>query len=142
MTKIIPIKELKIKEAAAREIPKDIEEGVQAYWNELTAKYPGMFNGALYSVINMENDDGIVTITCEPSDYAHYKYSEIKDLGEYACRSMYAGCILFLISFPTSSSSSRNAVTKGDNLLVSVLPSSCMAPPINLSEGSITPPIP
>ena len=40
MTKIIPIKELKIKEAAAREIPKDVEEGVQAYWNELTAKYP------------------------------------------------------------------------------------------------------
>jgi len=58
MTKIIPIKELKIKEAAAREIPKDIEEGVQAYWNELTAKYPGMFNGALYSVISMENDYG------------------------------------------------------------------------------------
>jgi hypothetical protein len=94
MTKIIPIKELKIKETAARELPKDIEEGVQVYWNELAAKYPGMFNGALYSVINMENDDGIVTITCEPSDYAHYKYSEIKDIGEYACRSMYAGCIL------------------------------------------------
>ena len=94
MTKIIPIKELKIKEAAAREIPKDVEEGVQAYWNELIAKYSGMFNGALYSVINMENDDGIVTITCEPSDYAHYKYSEIKDPGEYACRIMYAGCIL------------------------------------------------
>ena len=71
MTKIIPIKELKIKETAARELPKDIEERVQVYWNELTAKYPGMFNGALYSVINMENDDGIVTITCEPSDYAH-----------------------------------------------------------------------
>ncbi|WP_026490043.1 hypothetical protein [Butyrivibrio sp. XBB1001] len=94
MTKIIPIKELKIKEVEARELPKDIEEGVHVYWNELTAKYPGMFNGALYSVINMENDDGIVTITCEPSDYAHYKYSEIKDIGEYACRSMYAGCIL------------------------------------------------
>ena len=42
----------------------------------------------------LENDDGIVTITCEPSDYAHYKYSEIKNLGKYACRSMYAGCIL------------------------------------------------
>ena len=83
MTKIIPIKELKIKETAARELPKDIEEGVQVYWNELTAKYPVMFNGALYSVINMENDDGTVTITCEPSDYAHYKYSEIKDPGEY-----------------------------------------------------------
>lgn len=94
MTKIIPIEELIIQEVAARELPKDIEEGVQVYWNELIAKYPGMFNGALYSVINMENDDGIVTITCEPSDYAHYKYSEIKDIGEYACRSMYAGCIL------------------------------------------------
>ena len=94
MTKIIPIKELIIQEVVARELPKDIEEGVQVYWNELIAKYPGMFNGALYSVINMENDDGIVTITCEPSDYAHYKYSEIKDIGEYACRSMYAGCIL------------------------------------------------
>ena len=29
MTKIIPIKELKIKETAARELPKDIEERVQ-----------------------------------------------------------------------------------------------------------------
>ncbi len=94
MTKIIPIKELMIKEVEAREMPKDIEEGVQVYWNELLAKYPGMFNGPLYSVISMENEDGIVTLTCEPSDYAHYKYSEIKDLGEYACRSMYAGCIL------------------------------------------------
>jgi 8-oxo-dGTP pyrophosphatase MutT (NUDIX family) len=94
MTKIIPIKELMIKEVEAREMPKDIEEGVQVYWNELIAKYPGMFNGPLYSAINMENEDGMVTLTCEPSDYAHYKYSEIKDLGEYACRSMYAGCIL------------------------------------------------
>ena len=29
MTKIIPIKELILKEVGAREIPKDIEEGVQ-----------------------------------------------------------------------------------------------------------------
>ena len=94
MTKIIQIKELRIKEVETRELPKDIEEGVQVYWNELIAKYPGMFNGPVYSTINMENDDGIVTITCEPSDYSHYKYSEIKDLGVYACRSMYAGCIL------------------------------------------------
>ena len=35
MTKIIPIKELKIKETATRELPKDIEERVQVYWNEL-----------------------------------------------------------------------------------------------------------
>ena len=86
MTKIIPIKELILKEVGAREMPKDIEEGVQVYWNELITKYLGMFNGPLYSVISMENEDGIVTLTCEPSDYAHYKYSEIKDLGEYACR--------------------------------------------------------
>lgn len=45
MTKIIPIEELIIQEVAARELPKDIEERVQVYWNELTAKYPGMFNG-------------------------------------------------------------------------------------------------
>ena len=94
MTKIIPIKELHIKEVAARELPKDIEEGIQSYWNGLIAMFPGMFNGPVYSTINMVNDDGIVTLTCEPSNYAHYKYSEIKDLGEYACRSIYAGCIL------------------------------------------------
>ena len=70
MTKIIQIKELRIKEVETRELPKDIEEGVQVYWNELIAKYPGMFNGPVYSTINMENDDGIVTITCEPSHYA------------------------------------------------------------------------
>ena len=94
MTRIIPIKKLNIKEVKKRELPKHIEEGIQNYWNELIEKYPGMFNGALFSVISMENNNGVITLTCEPSNYAHYKYSEIKDLGEYACRSTYAGCIL------------------------------------------------
>lgn len=92
--KIIPIKELNIKEVAKRELPKDIEEGIQSHWNVNIDRFPGMFNGPVFSTISMVNDDGVVTLTCEPSDYAHYKYSEIKDLGEYACRSIYAGCIL------------------------------------------------
>ena len=94
MNNIIPIKELTIKEVAARKLPKDIEEGINSNWNILLTRYPKMFNGPVYSTLNMNNEDGKVTLECELSDYAHYKYSEIKDLGEYACRNTYAGCVV------------------------------------------------
>lgn len=91
---IIAIKELNILERTSREIPAEIGEEVERYWADLLEKNPGMFNGPVYSVWHMENKDGKVALECELSDYAHYKYSEIHDLGEYACRNMYAGCIL------------------------------------------------
>lgn len=94
MVNIIPIKELSIIERTAREIPKEINEEVEQYWSDLSEKNHGMFNGPVYSVRHMENEDGKVLLECELSDYAHYKYSEIHDLREYACRNIYAGCIL------------------------------------------------
>ena len=94
MDTIIPIKEISIVEETPRELPRDIREGMQDYWNELLAKYPRMFNGPVYSAQQLTDDDGKITLKCELSNYAHYKYSEIRDLGEYACRNMYAGCIV------------------------------------------------
>ena len=91
---IIAIKELNIIEKTSREIPREITEEVDQYWTDLLEKNPGMFNGPVYSVRHMENTDGNVSVECELSDYAHYKYSEIHDLREYACRNIYAGCIL------------------------------------------------
>ncbi len=94
MATIIPMKEISIIEEPTRELPEDIREGIQNYWNELLTKYPRMFNGPVYSAQQLTDDDGKITLTCELSDYAHYKYSEVKDLGEYACRNTYAGCIV------------------------------------------------
>lgn len=94
MSMIIPLKEINMIEITTRELPVDIKEGIQDYWNGLLTKYPGMFNGPVFSTVKMENDEGKVTLNCELSNYAHYKYSEIRDLGEYACRNTYAGCIV------------------------------------------------
>lgn len=94
MTQIIPLYEINFVELPPRKLPEDIEDGVQDYWSELIVRYPGMFNGPVYSTLNMNNEDGKVTLECELSDYAHYKYSEITDMGEYACRNTYAGCVV------------------------------------------------
>ena len=94
MTQIIPLDEIYFIEMPPRIFPDYIEEEVQDYWSELKAIFPGMFNGPVYSTLRMENDDGKVKIECELSDYAHYKYSEIRDLGEFACRNTYAGCVV------------------------------------------------
>jgi 8-oxo-dGTP pyrophosphatase MutT (NUDIX family) len=91
---IIPLKEINMTEVAPRELPGDIRKGIQDNWSELMKRYPGMFNGPVFFTVQMENNDGKVTLECELSDYAHYKYSEIRDLGEFACRNTYAGCIV------------------------------------------------
>lgn len=94
MSMIIQIKEINMIEIAPRELPEDIGKGIEDNWNELLIRYPGMFNGPVFSTVQMENADGKLTLKCELSNYAHYKYSEIRDLGEYSCRNSYAGCIV------------------------------------------------
>ncbi|MBO4911588.1 MAG: NUDIX domain-containing protein [Butyrivibrio sp.] len=95
MATIIKAKELIIKgEDDMLELPMDVREDIAAYWREQTKLYPGMFNGPVYSVLNMENNDGNVVFECALSDYANYKYSEAHDLGQFACRNLYAGCLL------------------------------------------------
>ncbi len=94
MSSIIPVKEINMIEVPLRELPGKIKQGIQDNWNELLKTYPRMFNGPVFSMQQMENDDGNVTLKCELTNYAHYKYSEIKDLGDYACRNTYAGCIV------------------------------------------------
>ena len=94
MSMIIPLKEINMIEVTSRELPEDMEKGIRDNWSTLLTRYPGMFNGPVFSTVKMENDEGKVTLKCELSDYAHYKYSEIRDLGEYACRNTYAGCIV------------------------------------------------
>lgn len=95
MTTIIKAKELIIKgEENILELPENLKEQVSIYWNEQKRQHPGMFNGPVYSVLDMENNNGEITLECALSDYANYKYSEIHDLGEFACRNLYAGCLL------------------------------------------------
>ena len=76
MATIIKAKELIIKgEDDMLELPMDVREDIAAYWREQTKLYPGMFNGPVYSVLNMENNDGNVVFECALSDYANYKYT-------------------------------------------------------------------
>ena len=77
-----------------RDLPEELETKVSEYWDEQLKSYPGMFNGPLFSAKDMENNNGNIVLKCEASDYAHYKYGESHDMGEYACRSTYAGCLL------------------------------------------------
>lgn len=94
MSMIIPLKEINMIEVTSRELPEDMEKGIRDNWSTLLTRYPGMFNGPVFSTVKMENDEGKVTLNCVLSNYAHYKYSEIRDMGEYACRNTYAGCIV------------------------------------------------
>lgn len=73
METIIPIKELNITEVPKRELTEEISRGIQDNWSRLLVSYPRMFNGPVYSTLNMTNDDGKVTLKCELSDYSHYK---------------------------------------------------------------------
>ena len=93
--RIIPIKKISIlEEKLGSELPKDIRAGVAAYWNEQISHNPRMFNGPVFSVCDMASEEGVVSLRCYISDYAHYKYSETKELGQFSCRNLYAGCLI------------------------------------------------
>ena len=54
MTTIIKAKELIIKGAEnILELPENLKEQVSIYWNEQKMQHPGMFNGPVYSVLDM-----------------------------------------------------------------------------------------
>lgn len=73
-------------------LPDEIKCGVDSYWSKLLEKYPLIFNGPVYSVISCDNSGDVPYLKVALTDYAHYKYSELHDLSEYACHNLYAGC--------------------------------------------------
>ena len=56
MSMIIPLKEINMIEVTSRELPEDMEKGIRDNWSTLLTRYPGMFNGPVFSTVKMEND--------------------------------------------------------------------------------------
>ena len=95
MTTIIKTKKIAVIDTGRRlYLPPEVDDRIKQNWNELLKDRPWLFNGPVFSTVQMENNDGDITLKCEHSDYANYQLEQTVDLMEYGCRNTYAGCLL------------------------------------------------
>lgn len=95
MTTIIKTKKIAVIDTGRRlYLPPEVDDRIKQNWNELLKDRPWLFNGPVFSTVQMENNDGDITLKCEHSDYANYQLEQTVDLMEYGCKNTYAGCLL------------------------------------------------
>ena len=73
-------------------LPKDLRDKIDEFWNEQVAKNPNLFNGEVWNVTKMEENKDDIVLTIEKTDYAHYLYDERHGIEEkYACHNLAGG---------------------------------------------------
>lgn len=56
-------------------LPEDYINKVQDYWNSLEKEGKMLFNGELFGIASIEEDENSLNLHVKKSDYAHYLYS-------------------------------------------------------------------
>lgn len=92
------IEGLKIKvriEDGQFELPQEISNKIDVFWENAKKDTPGLWNGELMCVGEYRRQGDEIFITCKKSNYSHYLYDERIGLSnQYACSSLVAGCLL------------------------------------------------
>lgn len=89
MLTVTPLKsKIQLIDTGKKLISNETRSKIDAEWKRLTALYPRMFNGPVYSCDDIAIALDKITMTCSLTDYAHYKYSEKNDLKDEACRNI------------------------------------------------------
>lgn len=77
------------------ELPKDIKEKINNFWEQSKKDNPSLFNGELICVSEYKEANNLIEITCERTFYSHHLYDERVGLPkEYGCHNLVVGCLL------------------------------------------------
>lgn len=73
-------------------LPQNLREKIDIFWNEQVVKNPNLFNGEVWNVTKMEENKDDIILIIEKTDYAHYLYDERHGIEEkYACHNLSGG---------------------------------------------------
>ena len=82
-------------------LPDEIHQKIDAFWNKVMEEKPNMWNGGLMCVSEFQKTANTISIVCRKSNYAHYLYDErhlhdpIDGLeGSLACSSLVGACLV------------------------------------------------
>lgn len=77
------------------ELPKDIVEKIELFWQKQIEENPHLFNGEVWSVTKFEELEDRLRLTVQKTNYAHYLYDERVGLeGNLACYNLNGGILL------------------------------------------------
>lgn len=77
------------------ELPKDIKEKINNFWEQSKKDNPSLFNGELICVSEYKKTNNLIEITCKRTLYSHHLYDERVGLPkEYDCHNLVVGCLL------------------------------------------------
>lgn len=77
------------------ELPKDIKEKINNFWEQSKKDNPSLFNGELICVSGYKEVNSLIEITCKRTHYSHHLYDERVGLPkEYGCYNLVVGCLL------------------------------------------------
>lgn len=77
------------------ELPSAILARVRRHWSELIRDNPHLYNGEAFTVTDVKEHGGTMTITLAETDYAHYLYShQVGDLGQYTVRIIHPATLI------------------------------------------------
>ena len=77
------------------ELPKDIKEKINNFWNQSKNENPSLFNSELICVSEYKKTNNAIEITCKRTLYSHHLYDERVGLSkEYGCHNLVVGCLL------------------------------------------------
>ena len=96
MLKNIEVTTIKIKfKDEILELPKDIKEKINNFWEQSKKDNPSLFNGELICVSDYKKTNNAIEITCKRTLYSHHLYDERVGLSkEYGCHNLVVGCLL------------------------------------------------
>lgn len=77
------------------ELPKDIVEKIELFWQKQVEENPHLFNGEVWSVTKFKELEDRLRLTVQKTNYAHYLYDERVGLeGNLGCYNLNGGILL------------------------------------------------
>ena len=76
-------------------LPRDVQQKIDSYWEELIASGKKFKRGEVFTVTCVNAAQGSLKIVVEKTDYAHYLYSQnIGELGDHAVRIIHPATVV------------------------------------------------
>lgn len=71
-------------------LPDQLRAAVDTHWQSVVEARPNLYNGPVYTVVDIARSAGSMTVTMSETDFAHHEYSQAYDAGEHAFRVLHS----------------------------------------------------
>ncbi len=86
----VPKKVTAILDRGKYQMPADVRDKIDNYWQAYTADKPSYFNGEVFRIMDTQHEGDELVLHMAETDYAHHLYTaKVGDLGEYNNNSIY-----------------------------------------------------